>query len=129
MRAEGLIAFEGGEVSTFDIGYTASTVAMDLQLLGTTGIIGMDDFVLDWTNTFAFKNAHTKAGYVHRKGMATRNEGTFVETPSGTGQEVLMMEDFAELAASGDAGRHAEYVAASLKTQEYLDAIWTAANG
>jgi predicted dehydrogenase len=127
VRAEGLIAFEGGEVSTFDIGYTASTVAMELQLLGTTGIIGMDDFVLDWNNSFAFKNADNKAGYTHRTRMATRKEVTFVETPSATGQGVLMVEDFAELAAAGDVAARAKYAEASLKTQEYLDAIWAAA--
>ena len=38
VRASGLIAFEGGEVSTFDVGYTAATVLMDLQLLGTAGV-------------------------------------------------------------------------------------------
>src|SRR2546421_719954 len=56
VRASGLIAFDGGEVSTFDIGYTAGTILMDLQLLGTTGVIGMDDFVLDWASSFAFTN-------------------------------------------------------------------------
>ena len=49
MRVSGLIAFESGEVSTFDVGWTAGTIIQDLLLLGTTGVIGMDDFVLDWT--------------------------------------------------------------------------------
>src|SRR5439155_2226850 len=52
VRASGLIAFDGGEVSTFDSGYTAATILMDLQHLGTTGVIGLDDFVLDWANSF-----------------------------------------------------------------------------
>ncbi len=52
VRASGLIAFSTGEISTFDIGYTAGTVIMDLELIGTTGVIEMDDFVLDWTNSF-----------------------------------------------------------------------------
>jgi len=43
-RASGLIAFEGGKVSTYDVGL--GSLAMDLQLLGTTGMITMDDFVL-----------------------------------------------------------------------------------
>jgi hypothetical protein len=43
VRASGLIAFDGGEISTFDVGYTAGAVIMDLQLLGTSGVIGMDD--------------------------------------------------------------------------------------
>ena len=84
VRASGLIAFEGGQVSTFDVGYTAGTIIMDLQLLGTTGVIGMDDFVLDWESSFAFKNPEIKAGYSHRTGMATRKDATFVPTPSDT---------------------------------------------
>jgi predicted dehydrogenase len=127
VRASGLIAFDDGRVSTFDVGYTAGTIIMDLQVLGTTGVIGMDDFVLDWENSFAFKNPAIKAGYTHRTGMATRKDATFVPTPSETAQEVAMIENFAELAASGDAARRAGWAEASLKTQEYLDALWVAA--
>jgi predicted dehydrogenase len=125
IRASGLIAFEGGEVSTFDVGYTAGTIIMDLQLLGTTGVIAMDDFVLDWEGSFAFTNPEIKAGYTHRTGMATRNDVTFVATPSSTAQEVLMIEHFAELAVNP--AERARYAEASLKTQEYLDALWAAA--
>jgi len=127
IRASGLIAFEGGQVSTFDVGYTAGTIIMDLQLLGTTGVIGMDDFVLDWEDSFAFKNPETKAGYSHKTGMATQKDATFVPTPSDTAQEVAMIEDFAELAVSGDAAQRASYAEAALNTQEYLDALWVAA--
>ena len=38
-----------------------------------------------------------------------------------------MIEDFTELAASGDTSRRAAYADATLKTQEYLDALWAAA--
>jgi predicted dehydrogenase len=127
IRASGLVAFDGGQVSTFDVGYTASTIVMDLQLLGTTGVIGMDDFVLDWANSFAFKNPELKAGYVYRTGMATRTDVTFVPTPSVIPQEVAMIEDFAELAVSGDAEERTEYANSALMTQEYLDALWVAA--
>jgi len=128
VRAEGLIAFESGEVSTFDIGYTAGTILMDLQLLGTTGVIEMDDFVLDWTNSFAFKNAEIKVGYSHRTGLATRKDITFIPTPTTVAQEVAMMDAFADLAATGDRTRRNAYAAASLQTQEYLDALWAAAS-
>ena len=127
VRASGLIAFEGGEVSTFDTGYTAGAVIMDLQLLGTSGVIGMDDFVLDSTDSFAFKNPDIKTGYFHRTGMATRKDVTFVPTPSNTAAEVAMIQTFAEVAAFGNAARRAGFAAASLKTQQYLDAIWVAA--
>ena len=128
IRASGLIAFDGGQVSTFDVGYTAGTIVMDLQLLGTSGVIGMDDFVLDWENSFAFKNPEIKAGYFHRTGMATRQDATFVPAPATTPQEVAMIDDFAALAASGDAAQRAASAEASLKTQEYLDALWAAAS-
>ena len=63
VRASGMISFASGEVSTFDVGYTAGTMIMELQLLGTKGVIGMDDFVLDWHNSFAFQNPDIKTGY------------------------------------------------------------------
>jgi len=128
VRASGLIAFDSGETSTFDIGYTAGTVLMDLQLLGTTGVMAMDDFVLDWASSWAFKDADNKTGYSHRTGMATRKDFSFVPTPADTPQEVAMIETFATLATSGSDAERAAYAAASLKTQEYLDALWKAAN-
>jgi predicted dehydrogenase len=127
VRASALIAFDSGEVSTLDVGYTAGTVLMDLQLLGTKGVIAMDDFVLDWTDSFAFKNPDIKTGYTYRTGTATRKDVTFVSTPSGTPAQVALIEAFTELVASGNADRRAEFSAASLKTQAYLDAIWAAA--
>jgi predicted dehydrogenase len=126
VRASGLIAFESKEVTTFDIGYTAGTAIMDLELLGTNGVISMDDFVLDWKNSWAFKNPDIEAGYVFRMGMATRKEIQFVSTTMNTAQEVAMIENFAELAKSGTSERRTQFVASSLKTQECLDALYTA---
>ena len=128
VRASGLIAFDGGEVSTFDVGYTAGAVIMDLQLIGTSGVIGMDDFVADWTDSLAFKNPDIETGYFHRTGMATRKDVTFVPTPSNTSAQVAMIQTFAEVAAFGDAARRVAFAASSLKTQLYLDAIWAAAD-
>jgi hypothetical protein len=86
----------------------------------------MDDFVLDWTSSFAFQNPDIKVGYFHRAGMATRKDATFIPTPASLPQEVTMIETFAELAVSGSPARRAAFADASLKTQEYLDALWTA---
>jgi predicted dehydrogenase len=127
VQATGVIAFENGEVSTFNVGYTAGTTIMLLQLLGTTGAIEMDDFVLDWNGSFAFKNPEIEAGYFHRADKPTRKDLNFLHTPTKVAQEVLMIDRFAELAAAGNAKERAEYAEASLKTQEYLDAIWKAA--
>lgn len=127
VRTSGLIAFDSGEVSTFDIGYTAGTILMDLQLPGTAGVITMDDFVLDWSNSWSFKNPEIKAGWFYRTGMGTRSDVAFIATPSVTPQDVLMVENFVTLARTGTAAQRAEFTGATLKTQEYLDAIWTAA--
>ena len=110
--------------STFDVGWTAGTVIQDLQLIGTTGVIGLDDFVLDWTRGFVFRRPEIAAGYTHRTGMATRAEIAFVPAPAKIAQEVSMVEDFVELARGGSPAERAAYVAASLKTQEYLDSLW-----
>ena len=124
IRVSGLLGFESGESTTFDVGYTAGTAIMDLSLLGTQGMIAMDDFVLDWMNSFAFQNPDLKAGYTLRSGMATRRDFTFVETPAKAAQDVLMTEHFAELAEDVNVGERARYADASLATQSYLDAIW-----
>jgi predicted dehydrogenase len=116
VRASGLIAFEGDQASTFDVGYTAGTILMDLQLLGTTGVIGMDDFVLDWESSSAFKDSGIKSGYIHRNGMATSKDATFIPTPSKVAQETAMIDDFAELTVSGDAAQRAAYAEATLTT-------------
>jgi predicted dehydrogenase len=128
IRASGLIAFASGEVSTFDVGYTAGTVLMDLDLLGTTGVIRMDDFVLDWANSWSFRNPENPAGYYHRTGMATRRDITFIPTPAETPQEVSMIDSFAGLAASGDSTARTAHSKATLLTQQYLDALWQAAH-
>jgi hypothetical protein len=87
----------------------------------------MDDFVLDWTDSFAFKNPDIKTGYTHRTGTATRTDVTFIPTPTTTPGQVAMIETFADLAISPNTARWEEFAASSLRTQEYLDAIWGAA--
>ncbi|MGH7243806.1 MAG: Gfo/Idh/MocA family protein [Phycisphaerales bacterium] len=128
IRAAGLIAFDGREVSTFDVGFTCPTVIMDLQLTGTNGVVAMDDFVLDWSGSWSFKDPALKAGYTYRTKMATRRDVQFIETPASIAQEVQMIDSFAEIARSGDERRRSAHAAATLRTQEILDAMWTAAN-
>ena len=124
-RASGLLGFTTGETSTFDVGYTAGTVIMDLSLYGTHGIITMDDFVLDWTNSFAFQADDTAAGYVCRAGESTRKDFGFVPTPSDVSQDVLMIENFARFAETGDRSASMDGIADTLRTQRYLDALWS----
>jgi predicted dehydrogenase len=124
VRVSGFLAFEAGEVSTFDVGYTAGAVIMDLSLLGTEGLISMDDFVLDWANSIGFQKPNIRVGFVHRSGMATREDFTFVETPSEFAQDVLMIENFCELVTSNRTDSRKAHVEATLSTQRYLDSIW-----
>ena len=127
IRVAGMIAFEDGKISTFDVGYTAGTIVMDLELFGTTGVISMDDFVLDWTESFAFKNPDIQTGYTHRTGMATRKDAVFIPTQNQAPQQRGMVEHFALEAMNGTPKYRAAYAAAALQTQEYVDALWAAA--
>jgi hypothetical protein len=58
----------------------------------------------------------------------TPKDFTFVETPSETPQQVLMIRNFADLALSGDRHARADYAAAAAAaaaaTQHYLDLVW-----
>lgn len=126
IRTSGLIAFADGRVSTFDVGYTAGTVLMNLELLGTTGVIALDDFVLDWESSHAFDGSGDRAGYFHRTGMGTRKDVAFTATPAPASQATLMVDDFARLAANGDRTGIDAHARATLQTQEYLDTLWAA---
>jgi len=124
IHAQGMLSFDSGETSTFDVGVAAGTLLMDLQLLGTTGVISLDDFVLDWNNSWAFKNPDIKVGYRLRTANATRKDFAFFETSIQTPAEVQMIDSFAALAQSGDPRRRAAHAQSSLRTQEILDAMW-----
>ncbi len=126
IRASGLVQFTSGETTTFDIGYTASTAIMDLSVLGTEGMITMDDFVLDWHNSFAFQNPGIPVGYTYRTGMAARDAFEFVKTPTANPGDVHMIDNFARLAREGGAAEWASGAAGSLRTQAFLDAVWKA---
>lgn len=124
IRATGLLSFSSGEVSTFDVGVTAGTLLMDFQLLGTAGVVTMDDFVLDWNNSWSLNNPHIKAGFTHRTESNTRKDASFIETPAASPQQVEMFNSFATLAQARDHARAADLASATLKTQHLLDAMW-----
>ncbi len=126
IRVSGMVGFDSGETTTFDTGYTAGTIIMDLSLLGTTGMITLDDFVLDWANSIGFQNPECETGYVYRTDMATRSDFEFVKTPSDLAQDVLMIDNFANLVASGDREAQSLHVRNTCRTQDLVDAIWLA---
>lgn len=124
IRATGVLKFDAGKTATFDVGYTAGAAVMDLTVAGTSGILTQDDFVLDWQSGFGFDNPDVPTGFVHRSGMATRKDFTFIETPSEKSQHGLMIDNFADLIRSGDEAAREAWLEMTAKTQGFLDAIW-----
>jgi len=123
LRGGGIIIFEDGSTSNWSAGYNAGVAIMDLDILGTEGLISLNDFVLDWSKGFPFNDPEYKVGYTLRKGVATPKEFEYVETPSEKAQAVLMIERFAKLInedenAKEDARHKAE------NTQQIIDAMW-----
>lgn len=123
-QVTGLLAFDSGESATFGAGFQSTTMVDEISLFGDRGVITMDDFAMNWTNSIAFQAPDVPTGYVHRCGSMTRKDFAFVEIPSETPQQVLMIQNFADLAASGSQEARADYVAATITTQHYLDTVW-----
>lgn len=123
-QVAGVLAFESGESASFGAGFQSGTMVNELSLFGPEGVIAMDDFVMNWTNSFGYRASDVPTGYTHRRGSMTPKDFTFVETPSETPQQVLMIQNFADLAVSGDRQARADYVAAAATTQHYLDLVW-----
>ncbi|WP_234710114.1 hypothetical protein [Sinorhizobium medicae] len=96
---------------------------MDLTVAGTSGILTQDDFVLDWQSGFGFDNPDIQTGFIDRSGMATRNEFSFIETPSERSQYALMIDNFADLIRNGDADERETWLSATEMTQVFLNAI------
>ncbi|MCA1409374.1 Gfo/Idh/MocA family oxidoreductase [Ensifer sp. IC3342] len=124
IRATGVLKFDGDKTATFDVGYTAGAAVMDLTVAGTSGILTQDDFVLDWQSGFGFDNPDIPTGFIHRSGMATRTDLTFIETPTRKSQHGLMIENFARLILDGNAAEREAWLEATSRTQAFLDAIW-----
>jgi predicted dehydrogenase len=123
-QVTGVLAFESGESASFGAGFQNGTMVNELSLFGPEGVIAMDDFVMNWTNSFGYQAADVPTGYTCRRGPMTPKDFTFVETPSETPQQVLMIRNFADLALSGDRQARADYAAAAAATQHYLDLVW-----
>ena len=126
IRGAGFVAFADGKTSTFDFGYNAGVCLMDLDILGHEGMLHMDDFVLDWKHGFAFDNPDHVVGYTRRTGMQQPKEFEYLGVDTEQAQSVVMIDNFAALAAApeSDAAQHA--VKTSIQTQSLLDAFWQA---
>lgn len=91
---------------------------MDLRISGPSGQISLNDFV--------FKPGDGAAEYEYRKGgFGAGAASERIQVPSAKSPAVLMFENFAAMVGNPD--RFEASVAASERTQEWLDAIWTKA--
>jgi predicted dehydrogenase len=118
VAGSGVIAFSDGSTNTWNCSFEAGALNMDLRLSGPGGQFSLDDFV--------FKPGDGPAEYLYRKG-GLGGDGTLerVSVPSPKPPAALMFERFAAMVGNPDLFEAS--VAASEKTQEWLDAIWTKA--
>ena len=118
ITGSGIIAFNDGSTSTWNCTFEAGALNMDLRMSGAGGEFSLHDFVQS--------EGDGSAGYHYRKGEFG-DSGTLerIKIPSAKPAAALMFENFAAMV--GDSDRFEASVAASERTQEWLDAIWTKA--
>lgn len=102
---------------------TVGACLMDLDLMGTQGVISMDDFVLDWEGGFGSPDTTRPVGFTHRFGMANPATWVRTETPSPKRQSTQLLEAFARLARNPRGPEVVESIRRSLRTQELVDAV------
>ena len=118
ITGSGVIAFSDGSTSTWNCGFDAGAANMDLRLSGAGGQFSLDDFV--------FNPGDGPVAYLYRKGgFGDGATSERITVPSAKPEAALMFEDFAAMV--GDSRLFEASVAASERTQEWLDAIWTKA--
>ena len=123
IRGAGLLRLADGFTATWDAGYTVGACLMDLDLMGTDGVISMDDFVLDWDGGFAAPDTTRPVGYTHRFGMANPATWVRTDTPSPQRQATCMLEAFVALARDPGGPEAARSIQRSLRTQALVDAL------
>jgi predicted dehydrogenase len=118
ITGSGVIAFSDGSTNTWNCGFEAGALNMDLRLSGAGGQFSLDDFVIG--------PGKGPAEYVYRKGgLGDGGTSERISVPSAKPAAALMFENFAAMVGNSD--RFEASVAASERTQEWLDAIWTKA--
>ena len=112
VSGSGVLAFSDGSTNTWNCGFESGAANMDLRLAGPVGQLSVPDFVI----------TQGDAEYEFRKGGF--GPGATIErmkAPSAKPGAVLMFENFAAMV--DDPKLFEASVAASEKTQEWLDAI------
>ncbi|NNU15059.1 Gfo/Idh/MocA family oxidoreductase [Parvularcula sp. ZS-1/3] len=109
---------------TMDCGFQAGAFTQEMTLIGTEGIISMDDFVHDWEKArIGEEKPQFPSGYKLRKGRSDPDTAEFIKTPSAKSHMIFLLENFADAVA----GNPPDVLAGGrtmCKTQEFLDDIW-----
>ncbi|MDY7095465.1 MAG: Gfo/Idh/MocA family oxidoreductase [Acidobacteriota bacterium] len=130
VRVSGSMLFGDGTTTTYDAGYDVGALVQDLDLLGTEGVIHLEDFVQDWKQGAGFDHPDHVVGFTQRRALAPPAEFAFVPTPSQRTAHSLMIDAFASLARHPDRQDLQEAsIRASERTQGLLDAAWRAGGG
>lgn len=124
IRSAGVLLLSDGCTSTWDVGYNVGTCVMDLNLLGQRGMISLDDFVLDWADSFALNIPGYPVGFVQRTGIANPTEFQDITTPADHPQIVCMIDNFIALTTDPDGQPALDSIHISEQTQGLLDAVW-----
>lgn len=121
----GVMSFADGCTSTWSAGYNTGALLMNLDILGSDGIISIDDFVLDWAGSFISNNPSQVTGFRQRNGIMNPPEFQWIATPSPKLQTVLMLEKFIALIQKPTGEASETSIKHSEQTQILLDSIWS----
>ena len=116
-NGSGVIAFSDGSTNTWNCGFEAGAMSMDLRMSGAAGQFSLNDFVQVLGDE--------PAGYEYRTDIGDGGKSERIRVAAAKPPAALMFENFAAMV--GNAGLFEASVAASEKTQEWMDAIWTKA--
>ena len=114
VAGSGVLLFGDGATSTWNCGFDAGAVSMDLRLTGAKGVVTVDGFPSN--------NADGSADYQLHRGDWGTTEAKTIRIDSEYTSSELMFEDFAVMTI--DNGLRERSIGDSLRTQRLLDEVW-----
>jgi predicted dehydrogenase len=115
ISGSGVILFNDGSTTTWNCGFDSGAPIMDLRLTGNEGVASMDNFLS--------QDRDGSASYLYKSG-GWGKPAEMVVVPSTKPGAVLMYEDFSVMVQ--DNALREQSIAATERTQGWLDAIWDA---
>ena len=115
VAGSGVFRFDDGSTSTFNCGFESGAGVQDVRISGTRAVVKMDDFLRS-------RRPDHGGAYQWLSGWGDREE---VVVPAPKRGATLMFEDFAAMV--GDPALKEASMAASERTQKWLDAFWDSA--